>query len=124
MNKGTTYAFDEATTASTSAVLLVTKKLRFPSFVESGDFLTIASEVWNTGAYDSYYYIYDLATTTFGTEQINTNGTTHEWKSSVLTLGAWAGTIRSVQVWAKTEASGTAHVSAENMLANMWFTAQ
>ena len=124
LNKGTTYAFDEATTASTSAVQLVTKKIRFPACIESGDFLTITSEVWNSGAYTTYYYVYDPGSTTFGTEETNTNGTTHEFLSSTLTLGAWAGTIRAIRIYAKTQASGTAHVSAEDLLANMWFVAK
>jgi len=126
LNKGTTYAFDTATTTSTSAGALtpaVSKQVYIPSCMESGDFIFCYIEIWNSGANNTTVYLYDLGSTTRGTGLVNTNGTTHEWKKPGLTLGAWAGTYRTIEIHGKV-AAGTGSYSAEDVLANFWFVAQ
>jgi len=123
LNKGTTYAFDDNTTASTSPVQIATKQVRIPDAMESGDFIFCYVETWNSGANNTTVYLYDLGTTTLGPGLINSNGTTHEWKKPGLTLGAWGGTFRTIEVWGKA-AAGTSSFSGADCLANLWFVAQ
>ncbi len=123
LSKGSTYAFTDTTTASTSYVTKESKQVYIPSFVESGDFLTVYVELWNSGANNTLYQLLDVGSAGVGTEQTYTNGTTHEWHGSVLTLGAWAGTFRTIEIQIKVVA-GTGNVGCQDVLANLWFTAQ
>jgi len=127
LNKGTTYAFDTATTASVTAAALtpaVSKQVYIPANLEAGDFIKCYVEIWNSGANTTTVYMYDLGTTTLGPGLPNSNGTTHEWKGVGLTIVAgWPGTFRTIEIRGKVDA-GTGSFSTEDLLANLWFVAQ
>jgi hypothetical protein len=126
LNKGTTYAFDVATTASVTQSALtaaVLKQVYIPANLESGDYLHCYVETWNSGANNTSIYLYDVGSTTYGTRGLNDAGTTHEWQPSRLTLGAWGGTFRTIEIRGKV-AAGTGSFRATDCFANMWFSAQ